>query len=228
MPGDREHAVSRLLTALRRDLSAADLTLPDEYRYASLPLCVIDAVFSIGVTYEVTSRTVTRWCEAIGWPRLRGPNVREHTLPEFLDAAAAHTPATLAAEVFQNRQRTSSRSGILKAEAATMFACALVDAGIQTFADIADASRLELAAMEVRGIPGHGSGISWDYFRMLAGSDDHVKADRMVCRYVATALDEASPTPPMRARNLLIAAAKEMDVTPRAIDYAVWQRQRNA
>ena len=65
MPGNHDYAVSRLVTALRRDLSSADLTLPDEYRYASLPLCVIDAVYSIGVTYEVTRRTVTRWCEAM-------------------------------------------------------------------------------------------------------------------------------------------------------------------
>lgn len=227
MPGNHDYAVSRLVTALRRDLSSADLTLPDEYRYASLPLCVIDAVYSIGVTYEVTRRTVTRWCEAMGWPRVRGQGVREHSLSDFLNAAACYTPDALASEVFQNRQRTSSRSGILKAEAATMFACALVDAGIHTICDVEDEGSLNAAAIEVRRIPGQGSGISWDYFRMLAGSDDHVKADRMVCRYIATALDEVVPTQPSRARDLLIAAAREMGETPRSIDYAVWQRQRS-
>ena len=40
-----------------------------EYRYASLPLCVIDAVFSIGVKYTSTQATVARFCDKTGWPR---------------------------------------------------------------------------------------------------------------------------------------------------------------
>lgn len=34
------------------------LPLPEEFFYASLPLCVVDAVFSIGVTYTSTANTV--------------------------------------------------------------------------------------------------------------------------------------------------------------------------
>ena len=33
--------------------------LPDEYRYSCLPLCLLDAIFSIGVTYRSTHNTVT-------------------------------------------------------------------------------------------------------------------------------------------------------------------------
>lgn len=36
---------------------------------SSLPLCVIDAVFSIGVIYTSTANTVTRFCERHGWTK---------------------------------------------------------------------------------------------------------------------------------------------------------------
>jgi len=41
----------------------------EAYRYASLPLCVIDAVFSIGVKYETTVATVGRVCDRLGWSK---------------------------------------------------------------------------------------------------------------------------------------------------------------
>lgn len=50
--------------AARTKLNLAGARLRDEHFYASLPLCVIDAVFSIGVKYEGTKRTVIRWAEA--------------------------------------------------------------------------------------------------------------------------------------------------------------------
>ena len=41
--------------------------LDDEYEYASVPLYVIDAVFSIGVRYEAARQTVVKFCDAHGW-----------------------------------------------------------------------------------------------------------------------------------------------------------------
>ena len=42
------------------DLETAKL--PEEYYYTSVPLCVIDAVFSIGVRYEGVKNTVKKYC----------------------------------------------------------------------------------------------------------------------------------------------------------------------
>ncbi len=44
------------------DLTQAILT-DQAYSYYSLPLCVIDAVFSIGVRYSSTEATVRRFCD---------------------------------------------------------------------------------------------------------------------------------------------------------------------
>jgi hypothetical protein len=74
--------------------------------------------------------------------------------------------------LFANRQRTSSRSGILKAEAVYLFAKALLAAGINKFSDLRDRGKLTDAEMRVKEIPGQGSGITFKYFLMLSGEDD--------------------------------------------------------
>ena len=45
---------NRLALACERLFDLNTLTLSESYYYASLPLCVIDAVFSIGVKYTGT------------------------------------------------------------------------------------------------------------------------------------------------------------------------------
>lgn len=206
----------------------------DAYRYASLPLCVIDAVFSIGVTYESTVATVARVCNRLGWPRLAPSRATRcagpQGLTDLLEAHAGLTAEAAAGQIYGNRQRTSSKSGILKAEAVRLFAEALLTARIDSFADITP-DRMDLAEALVLGLPGQGSGIAFDYFRMLAGDDSFIKPDRMVLRFVATALDLPAEPHPRLSSVLVRLVAKELarrghDWTPRTLDYAIWVRQR--
>lgn len=208
----------------------------EAYRYASLPLCVIDAVFSIGVKYETTEATVGRVCERLGWPKLAasraGRGAGSQSLADLLDAHAGLTAEEVAEHIYGNRQRTSTKSGILKAEAVRLFAEALRTARIDSFADITP-DRMELAEALVLGLPGQGSGIAFDYFRMLAGDDSFIKPDRMVLRFVATALDLPAEPNPRLSSVLVRLAARELvcrghDWTPRTLDYAIWVRQRGA
>ena len=174
------------------DTGLKPLPLPKEFFYASLPLCVIDAVFSIGVTYTSTRNTVIRFAERQGWAlgpvrdRARG----EKTLSDLLACFSGLSPEAAADQLFGNRQRTSTQSGILKAEAVQRFALALQEVGIEDFADLTE-ERLVAAESSVRQIPGQKSGISFDYFRMLAGDDDRIKPDRMVQRVIAEAIGTA-------------------------------------
>jgi len=55
----------------QRTLDLEHATLSDEYYYQSLPLCAIDAVFSIGARYEGTRKLVLRYCDYFGLVRLR-------------------------------------------------------------------------------------------------------------------------------------------------------------
>ena len=206
----------------------------EEYRYASLPLCVVDAVFSIGVKYTSTQATVARFCDKTGWPRFatlredRGAGT--HSLSDLLALYDGLTSEAAAHVLFGNRQRTSTTSGILKAEAVRLFAEALLQCGIDTFADIT-ADRLELAEAIILGLPGQGSGIAFDYFRMLAGDDDLIKPDRMIQRFVACALGTEKEPEPRQAAVLVRLAARELTRrgyrwTPLSLDHAIWRYQR--
>mgnify|MGYP003466554474 CR=1 FL=1 len=60
-PSDEEAAL--VLRACRELLASAEVVeLGDEYFYASLPLCVIDAVYSIGVRYGSVRNVIRRYC----------------------------------------------------------------------------------------------------------------------------------------------------------------------
>ena len=154
--------------------------------YASLALAVIDAVWSIGVRYTGVLNVLHRYRAA---RRGAGADPDRDTpadLVAFIGSCGG--PDTFAAAV-NNRQRTSSRNGILKADAVLRVAQILVHADIQTPEDLAAATPDQLAEVRRRwtAITGQGSGLSWDYFLMLAGRQG-VKADRMVRRFVADAL----------------------------------------
>jgi hypothetical protein len=212
------------------DLKAA--SLGPEYSYASLPLCVIDAVYSIGVRYSSTQRTVENWClsQHPPWLIYRSVGAPEHSMDKFVELLAGQNFETLAEHTFKNRQRTSSRGGILKAEAVYRFAKVLVDLRISAFGDTEDLARNQTAEERVRDIPGQGSGISFSYFFMLAGSPGFVKADRMICRFVARALKIPSVAPGV-AQKLVVAASAELNaevpsLTPRLLDHEIWKYQR--
>src|SRR5262249_43224285 len=71
-------------------------------------------------------------------------------------------------------------------------------------------------------------GLSWNYFRMLSGSEDTVKADRMVLRFVTAALGRRVGTE--LASELVRGAAatlhsKYAHLTPRLLDGAIWSYQ---
>ena len=137
---------------------------------------------------------------------------------------------SLAKDVFCNQQRTSTRNGILKSEAVYRFAKTLQDYGITTFGDTADDQRNEQVRTKIQEIKGQKSGISFDYFLMLAGSDRYVKADRMLRAFVADALRESNVSAD-NTRALVLAACARLQaetphLTPRLLDHEIWKYQR--
>lgn len=83
---------------------------------------------------------------------------------------------------------------------------------------------------EIKKIPGQTTGISLDYFLMLAGDDTHIKMDRMMNRFLMTSIGEI-PTK-HKARTLIIDAVKILknkypNLTPKMLDHQIWLYQRN-
>lgn len=89
--------------------------------------------------------------------------------------------------------------------------------------------RREHIRADCRAAPGHGSRLSWNYFLILARLPG-VKADRMIRRFVATAIGPAheNAVPPAEAGALVTAAADRLGVEDQILDYVIWRYQSGA
>ena len=216
-------------------LPLATASLPDVYYYNSLTLCVLDSVFSIGVRYEGTEAVVKRYCAAFGLNRIRAsrpawpPPAAQEPLSALVERVEAVGSIAFATTILRNRQRTSSKNGILKAEAAAEFARVLHGFGIKYFQDLPtfhDDGQVQAALRRVRG---QRSGISVSYFWMLAGSEDLIKPDRMILGFLRETLGQAVS---MEQATVLLRRATTIlqreipHLTPRLLDHEVWRFQR--
>lgn len=69
MPPANPADLPALIAACRAVLtSSGPIEVAEEYGYASLPLCVIDSVFSIGVRYEGVRNVIERYCRRVRLP----------------------------------------------------------------------------------------------------------------------------------------------------------------
>ena len=98
---------------------------------------------------------------------------------------------------------------------------------IENFVDVSHKSELTDCIARIEAIPGQHSGLSFDYFRVLAGSDDNVKPDRHLCRFVTCALKlESREAPKALSETLVMRASEMLGVKARLLDYAIWDYQR--
>jgi hypothetical protein len=217
--------------AVRAMVASVEVLLgrPDSWeapgRYDSVALAMIDAIWSIGVRFQSVENVIARYRAE----RRAGGHDAETDRPEdvrrFIEACGG--PEGFALRM-RNHQRTSSRNGILKAEAVLQEARILEHESVGVPADLAGASeeRLNHLRDQWSTVPGQASGISWRAFCMLVGLAE-VKPDRMIRRYVASALGRAgeSAVGVEEARDLVMATAAHLGVSPRALDYAIWSYQ---
>jgi hypothetical protein len=229
--------MSRLLVTSTEPVVEAVVALappPRSRRWVGLSLCVLDAVWSISANYDsVVTPLVVRFAAA---HRIGDPVVS----PDQIPASDPLPASTLAGyEVDQlteltNLQRTSSKNGVLKADAVIQFARILCDNGIDTLADVnallADIGRLKEVEKSLSAVPGHGSfGVRVSYLWMLAGDDDRIKPDRMVLRWLKQFIQDPTVA---EAHDLIVSIAPEVSrrlgrpVTPWAIDHAIWNAGR--
>jgi len=217
------------------DLDTAELGY--EYYYASMPLCVVDAVFSIGVRYEGVQNTIQRLCS---YYKIQQAAKEKRTVPsideqlsttDFLKLFSDKTPEQLANEVYKNRQRTSTHNGILKAEAVIRFLKVLKDFNAEYFQDIPRLIDNYSFEFCIKAIPGQGSGISLKYFFMLAGTDDFIKPDRMIIRFLQDATGQKFNL--AQCQTILYGVTSELNkqghnLTPKLLDNIIWNYQRTA
>ena len=224
--------VENVSNRCRQVLNLQDAVLGEEYFYQSLPLCVIDAIYSIGVIYTSTKNTVMNYCNYFKIQRIRDnrnnlpPTESQESIEAFLIKFYELEIDKFKEDIYDNRQRTSSRNGILKAEAVFIFAEVLKRYSINFFQDVPSIIANDSFESDVRRIRGQTSGLSLDYFFMLAGSDNIIKADRWIIRFLEIILNR--PVSREEAQSCLDHVKDELineypNLTLRLLDNVIWK-----
>lgn len=205
-----------------------DLTQKPPQGYQSVPLSALDAVFSIGIRYTTVCNIIERFCNKLelDW------RTSEVTTSEVLAKIEKVELNTLTSE-YLSANRTSSKNGILKAEAYKRALCVLKSNKIERCSDVIKNAKDNAFESAFKAIPGQSSGISLKYFYMLCGDEDLVKPDRHIIRFVSISLNKVTLTNqevkdiPMLFKDACQLLKKErFDTTPRGLDYIIWNYMR--
>jgi len=212
-----------------------EAVIRDKKRYSNLTSCILAAVFSINARYKVVIATLKRYRAFYDLPPPGVPQVPtgigEPSVSEFISQIEARGVEDFAANVLHNRMRTSSKGGVLKAQAALDFARVLQCYGIEEISQVLTCPKLADLELALRRVHGQSSGISTDYFMMNVGDTNRVKVDRWVIGFLKDALSRSSVSQ-AEAQLLFRAVCPELateypGITPRALDLAVWEWKSN-
>ena len=207
---------------------------PRERRWVSLSLCIADAVWSIGAHYDnvvvpLVRKLATKF------------SVEQCTVPMGAPLGADPLPLTRLAELsvdelisLTNRQNTSTRGGIRKADAVLRHIDVFRADGVTGLADaialFRDEERFAAVNTDLRKIPGEGAhAVRRDYLWMLIGQDDLIKPDQMVLRWFK---HHGVIADPPGARDLIaalvpaVSAKLQRPVTAWEIDHSLWNAGR--
>lgn len=218
-----------------KNLALENAELSEEYFYQSVPLCIIDSVFSIGVRYAAVRNVIERYCKYFDLGKIRANKTRipnkaeQQSVSDFLALIDKYGIENFTENIFDNRQRTSPKNGILKTRATYQFAKTLKKYDINYFQDVNKIICKYKFKKEIKKIPGQKSGISLNYFFMLVGYDDYIKPDRMVLRFLEKILDKELSFE--EAQMILVEVSqvlkdKYSNITPKLLDHQIWSYER--
>ena len=176
-----------------------------------------------------------RYCNFFNLQKIRKnkstlpPKDTQEPIENFIKKMHRLSIKKFANEIFRNRQRTSTKSGILKAEAVLRFAEVLRKYNVNYFQDVPLIISSLSFEEDIKKIPGQKSGKSLRYFFMLSGSDDFIKPDRMILWFLKDILQRNVTSE--EAQYLLREVSKRLKpkypkITPRVLDHAIWTYQR--
>jgi len=226
--------IKRVADRCEENLNLNDMSLSDEHFYQSLPFCIIDAVYSPYAIYSGTKQTVINYCKCFRLRRIREPKIahpplieEQQSIQQFLDVVSRYSFQDLAAQIFHNNQYTHSwQNAPLKAEAVVRFAQVLRKYDIDYFQDLATKYNDANLEKELDDIPGQSKNVSIAYFFLLSGSDDFIKADRRVRRFVGKSINKVPTTEETQSglREVVILLKKSHpNLTARLLDHKIWQ-----
>lgn len=211
-----------------------EIKLPEEYNYSCLPLCLIDAIYSIGVSYTSTKNVVDKYCSKYGIERLKSTrSEKKHKISDLIRNIEEYGTDDndynrYAKEILNNTQRTSSKNGVLKIQAVYECAKILDNNGIQTIEDF-NRKYSDKIGKQYREVKGQSSGISLAYLKMLCGRADTIKTDRHIIRFLNKFYDEEITVD--NAQMIMEEIINKLNyeynnISLRELDYVIWEFMR--
>ena len=234
-------SISKFISYCEAELNLHDklivqkLTDPNETFYKSLPICIIDAVFSIGVKYQSVEKAEKTFIEYFNLNiSKKHPIVNEYTINDFIrDMNTFASFADAAVIGFNNRQRTSSVNGILKAEACYRVAEVFKKHNINTLEDFNKYTNKPLLDADILKVRGQSSGIMLKYLYMLAGNANEVKPDRHMVNFMKKVFPHLTMSPKdhpeikkIITETVLRLKPKYPQLTERFLDVLIWDHMR--
>lgn len=206
-----------------------DLTESVRCHYQSLPVCLIDCVYSLRARYyEVTVPIVQRYADAF----LNGdPDASGDTLSRFLlHMEQLGGPRAFADRIAKNHQKLGGRAGIPKAEVCLQLAQYLSLLQIETLEDFRAFPSQELLEIVVRAVKGLGAA-GTSYLFMLAGDENRCKPDVHIhhCIRDACGLDVSDEScQSLFADAVALLRPQYPQLTVRGLDSVIWRRYQSA
>lgn len=197
------------------------LNANDNDSYQSLPLCIIDCVFSLRAVYKtMTLPVVSRYAEAY----LNGDAQNKHDAVSLLIRRIDDCggPLPFASSMLRNRQKTG---GVLKAEVCYQLAKQLLALGIETLDDFRRFPYPDLLETTIHSVQGMGDA-GTNYLFMLAGDPNRCKPDVHIHHCIQDACGEDISN---EACQRLFADAVNIlkdqypRLTVRSLDGAIWR-----
>lgn len=191
---------------------------PDGYPN-SLALCLIDSIYSTGSHYTSVENVVKRY------QSLHGSTDGVKNLLASFEAAGG--PHVWASNVAQNLKPAHTHPGApLKAEVVQLAAELMDSFGVDTVNDFVSEVSSDLHNNPIhtawKKLPSQSSEVTYNYLLILAGLPS-VKPDRMVLRFLSTALEQDTVVSTDRAIELISATADTLGVSSSALDHTIWR-----
>lgn len=213
--GSFEYYVAKVAEQFTRELgNGKQFGEPDGYPN-DIEASILDSVFSMRARYGDTPETGVRkmvsnwrdWRETHGGLADRGCEL----LSTF------HGDEAALREITRNNSKQNGRSkASIAAEIAHKFQAESPRLDTNTLGN-------EIATYKRHWLSTHGAGQATFYYFCMLLKLEYVKDDVWTRRFVSRALNGTAPE---NVREILIAAANKIGVTPIVLDYAIWSSER--
>ena len=202
-----------------------DLTEIEAYHYQSLPVCLLDCVYSLRAKYySVTVPIVDRYADAyMGGDRHSAGD----TISQFLRRVETiGGPQAFADKVLKNHQKLGGRAGVPKEQVCFKLAQYLSYLHIETIEDFQSFESQELLEIVIRSVKGLGdAGVN--YLFMLAGDADRCKPDVHIHHSIrdACGTDVSNDDCQILFADAVSILRKEYpNLTVRRLDNIIWRK----